>query len=206
MTTWFDTARFGMFVHWDHASQQGLELSWPLVGGLSALPSCQDVPVAQYHASARTFDPEPGAARDWARRARRCGMQYAVLTAKHHSGYAMWPTALAEFSVAHSPCRRDLVGEFVEAVRAEGLRVGLYYSLSDWHHPDYPAMTEDDRPYLFGSWRRAPPEAWARFVAVLHGQVRELLTRYGPIDVLWFDGGWERTAEEWRAQELRDLI
>jgi alpha-L-fucosidase len=202
---WFDTARFGMFVHWDHASQRGLELSWPLVGGLKALPFCQDVRPADYHASARSFAPRPGSAREWARLAKRLGMQYAVFTTKHHSGFAMFDTALSDFSVVHAPCGRDLVREFVEAVRAEGLRVGLYFSLSDWHHPDYPAMTDADRPYVFGL-RRASPAAWARFVAFLHGQVRELLTGYGPIDVLWFDGGWERTAEEWRTDELHALI
>ncbi len=206
MASWFDDARFGLFVHWSHVSQRGLELSWPLVGGIPVLPACQDVRVADYHATARTFAPEPGAPREWARAARRCGMQYVVLTAKHHDGWALFDTHLTDFSVMRSPYGRDLVAEYVEAVRAEGLRVGLYFSLSDWHHPDYPAMTDLDRPYRFGQGRRATPEAWARFVDLMHGQVRELLTRYGPIDVLWFDGGWERAPEEWRSLELRETI
>jgi alpha-L-fucosidase len=204
--TWFDTARFGMFVHWGHVSQQGLELSWPLVGGIPALPRCQDVPVETYHASAPTFCPEPGAPRGWARTARQLGMQYAVLTAKHHDGFALFDTALSDFSVRHSAYGRDIVREFVDAVRAEGLRVGLYFSLADWHHPDYPAMTDADKPYAFGCWRQPTPAQWDRFVAFLHGQVRELLTCYGPIDLLWFDGGWERTPEQWRTAELHDLI
>ena len=207
MPTWFDAARFGMFVHWDHASQRGLELSWPLVGGLSVLPYCQDVPVAEYHATAWTFDPEPDSARTWARLAGRLGMQYVVFTAKHHSGYAMFHTELSDFSVRQSTYGRDIVREFVQAVRDEGLHVGLYFSLSDWHHPDYPAFTDQDRPYAFGRQGRPPTaEQWERFLRVLHGQVRELLTRYGPIDVLWFDGGWERTAEEWRSGELHAMI
>ncbi len=206
MDTWFDTARFGLFVHWGHSSQQGIELSWPLVGGIPVLPQCQTVPVAAYHASASTFDPEPRAPRAWARAAKRLGMQYAILTAKHHDGYALFDTALSDFSVRHSPYGGDIVREFVEAMRDEGLRVGLYFSLSDWHHPDYPAFTEADKPYMLGRPRLPTPEQWERFVPYLHGQVRELLTRYGPIDVLWFDGGWERTTEQWRSAELHQLI
>ena len=204
---WFDEARFGLFVHWDHASQQGLEVSWPLVGGVFALPKCQSVPVAAYHASAATFDPEEWAPRALTRLARRAGMRYGVFTAKHHSGYAMYPTALSDWSVAHSPCGRDLFGEFVEALREEGLRVGVYFSLSDWHHPDYPAFTDAHKPYLLGL---SPPmsddETWERFVEHMHGQVRELLTNYGPIDVIWFDGGWERPAKRWRSRELAAMI
>ncbi len=88
MAGWFAAARFGLFVHWDHASRQGLELSWPLVGGLFALPKCQSVSVAEYHASAVDFDPHDWDARELARTARAAGMQYAVFTAKHHAGYA----------------------------------------------------------------------------------------------------------------------
>jgi len=200
--SWFASARFGLFVHWSHSSQRGLELSWPLVGGLPVLPFCQDVPAEDYHATARTFAPSPESPREWAKLARRLGMQYAILTAKHHDGFALFDTTLSDFSVG----RRDVVRAFVDAVRDEGLRVGLYFSLSDWHHPDYPAFTDADRPYVLGLGRRSSPEAWRRFTAFMHGQVRELLTRYGPIDVLWFDGGWERTADEWRTPELHELI
>ncbi len=206
MSSWFDTARFGLFVHWSHASQRGLELSWPLVGGLPVLPHCQDVPAADYHASARSFAPEPGSARAWARLARRLGMGYAVLTAKHHDGFALFQTRFSDFSVEHGACRRDLVREFVGAMREEGLRVGLYFSLSDWHHPDYPAFTDADRPYRFGLHPRPTAEQWGRYVRFMHGQVRELLTNYGPIDLLWFDGGWERSAEEWGSEELDRMI
>ena len=189
--TWFDEARFGMFVHWDHASQQGLELSWPLVGGVFALPQSQRVSVEQYHSSAATFAPTAWDAAALARTARDAGATYAVLTAKHHSGYAMFHTKLSEFSIEHSPFGRDIVREFVDAVRAEGLRVGLYFSLSDWHHPDYPAVTDADRPYRFGQGRQPTAAEWERYVAFMHGQVRELCTSYGAIDVLWFDGGWD---------------
>jgi len=206
MSDWFRGARFGMFIHWGHPSQRGWELSWPLVGGMRALPRCQDVPAAAYHAGAATFAPAPASARAWLAHARRAGMRYAVFTAKHHDGFALFHTRASRFSVEHAPYGGDLVREYVEAARAEGLRVGLYFSLSDWHHPDYPPFTDTDRPYTFGVAPRPTAAQWARYLEFLFVQVRELLTGYGPIDVLWFDGGWERTPEEWRADALRDLI
>jgi alpha-L-fucosidase len=128
-------------------------------------------------------------------------MRYGVLTTKHHDGYALFPSEHGDFG---SP--RDLVREFVDAFRAEGLRVGFYYSLSDWHHPDYPAFTEDDRPYFRYLGRRSSAEAWARYQDYLFGHLRELLTNYGDISVLWFDGQWERSMDEWRAEQLGSMI
>ncbi len=207
MTTWFDTARFGMFVHWSHSSQRGCEVSWPLVGGAFSLPFCQNIPVQDYHSTATTFNPQAFDPREWARMAKRMGMQYAILTSKHHDGYAMFHTRQSDFSIEHSPYGRDIVRQFVEAMRAEGLRVGLYFSLIDWHHPDYPAFTEADKPYRFPRGGKDPtPQQWERFTRFMFAQVRELLTNYGTIDVLWFDGGWERTMDEWRAQALWDMI
>jgi alpha-L-fucosidase len=207
MSDWFQEARFGLFVHWSHCSQLGCDLSWPLVGGVSiGGMSSTAIPIDTYHAGADTFCPEPLAARRWAALAAAAGARYAVLTTKHHDGFALWPSALSDWTIARTPYRGDLVGEFVDACRAEGLRVGLYHSLSDWHHPDYPAFTEADKPYAAIGYRRPGPEAWERYLAVLHGQVRELLTGYGDVDVLWFDGQWERTADEWRAADLRAMI
>jgi len=206
MTTWFDTARFGMFVHWGHSSQQGIELSWPLVGGHAALPRCTQVSVEQYHASAATFDPKAYDPRAWARQAKRAGMQYAVFTAKHHDGYAMYDTRQSDFSVTHSPYGRDIFRQFADAMREEGIRVGVYFSLIDWHHPDYPAFTQADAPYVAGRWPRPDPDRWPRFIDFMFAQVRELLTNYGKIDIIWFDGGWERTIDQWRAKDLEAMI
>lgn len=203
--SWFDEARFGMFIHWDHASQQGLEVSWPLVGGVFALPDTTPVSVEQYHSSAATFDPRNWDAVAVARAAKAAGMRYGVFTTKHHSGYAMWPTKLSDWSIASSPYGGDIVGEYVDAVRSAGLRVGLYFSLSDWHHPDYPAFTDADRPYVFGS---SPPfpgdKRWAAYLDFMAGQLTELLTWYGTVDLLWFDGGWER--RDWGAARLEEMI
>ena len=203
---WFEKARFGMFVHWGAYSRAGWEPSWPLVGGLPAFPHCQDLSVDDYYRDALSFAPRAGAAREWMRLARRCGMTYAVLTTKHHDGFALFASEHANFGVAHGVCGRDLVKEFVEAARAEGLRVGLYFSLSDWHHRDYPAFTDAMRPYPWLMYPRPEPAAWGRFLNDLRGQLAHLLTAYGRIDLLWFDGGWERTADEWQAMELEALI
>jgi alpha-L-fucosidase len=206
MTTWFDTARFGMFVHWGHSSQQGIELSWPLVGGVAALPQCTAVPVEEYHATAATFDPKSYDPRAWARQAKRAGVQYAVFTTKHHDGYAMFDTATSDYSVMRSPYGRDIFREFADAMHAEEIRVGVYFSLIDWHHPDYPPFTQGDVPYVWGKWPQPDPERWPRFVDDMFAQVRELLTNYGRIDVIWFDGGWERNTEQWRSKELAAMI
>src|SRR5262245_25873671 len=134
---WFTAARFSLFIHWDHASQQGYEASWPLLGdsgyGRKPAPSA-----AGYHASAATFDPSAWDPDELAALAKAAGMRYAVFTSKHHSGWASWPSKAAPFTIASSPYGRrggDLVGEYTTAFRNAGLRVGLYFSLADWSDP-----------------------------------------------------------------------
>ena len=203
---WFTDARFGLFVHWDHASQQGIEIGWPMVGGVFAIRA-GEVSVEQYHSSAATFDPQAWDAPALARLAKECGVRYAVLTTKHHSGYAMWHTKLSDWSIEHSPFGRDVVREFADAMRAERIRVGFYFSLSDWHHPDYPAFTEEMKPYQFPQGPPPPdPETWERYLRFMYGQITELLTGYGKVDLIWFDGGWERRASQWRTDELQAMI
>jgi alpha-L-fucosidase len=207
--SWFSGAGFGVFVHWDHASQQGIEVSWPLVGRsiVSGGDDARDVvSVAQYHSSAVTFNPRLWDAVALARLARSCGARYIVFTARHHAGYSMFHTKASDFSIEHSPYRADITRQLTEAARAEGLRVGIYYSLSDWHHADYPAFDESDKPYAYERYPRPSPEMWARYLDYVRAQLTELLTRYGTIDILWFDGQWERSAEEWRATQLRRLV
>lgn len=205
---WFEDAALGLFIHWDHASQQGLEISWPMVGFLaSGEPMDPPVTIEQYNSSAEAFNPtnwDPG---KLASLARDCGFRYAVLTAKHHTGYCMFHTELSSFSIESSAYGRDVVKEYTEAFRAAGLRVGLYFSLSDWHHPDYPAIAEGDLPYVVGQTPAFPGAAsWERYLTFMHGQLRELLTNYGKIDLLWFDGDWERTAAQWRSHEIAELV
>ncbi|WP_129670079.1 alpha-L-fucosidase [Phytoactinopolyspora endophytica] len=202
--TWFADAGLGIFIHWDHASQRGIEISWPLVGRSNF--EWEAVSVAEYHASASTFDPQQWDAEGVARLARSCGAQYVVFTARHHSGYSMFHTRESNFSIEHSPYSADITRQVVEACRRESLRIGLYYSLPDWHHPDYPAFADSDRPYPFERYRRPSGEAWARYLQYVRGQLAELLSEYGTIDLLWFDLPWERTAEEWQAADLRKFI
>ncbi len=204
---WFDEARLGMFVHWDHASQRGWEISWPLVGGVFSLPYGQAVGVEEYHALASTFDPASWDPVALARTARAAGMRYVVFTTRHHSGYSMFDTKVSDRGVMRSPAGRDLTRETVEAFRDEGLRIGLYYSLSDWSHPDYPPFTEDMKPYRLGDSPPLPSDEQAqRFRAYLLAQLDELSTQYGQIDVIWFDGGWERPAPWWGTEEIEALL
>jgi alpha-L-fucosidase len=130
----------------------------------------------------------------WAAVARDAGMKYAVLTSRHHDGFCLWNSRVTDYSSAAQAPRRDLVGEYVAAFRAAGLRVGLYYSLADWRIPAYWEGPAHD------------PAGWEAFRDYVHAQVRELLTHYGKIDVLWFDGAWPHSAEEWRSRELLAMI
>jgi alpha-L-fucosidase len=206
---WFPGAALGLFVHWDHSSQQGIEISWPLVGK-SIIPGRTEpeahVTVEQYHSTAPTFNPTRWDPTELARLARMSGVRYLIFTARHHAGYSMYHTKLDDYSIKNSPYGKDITREVFDALRAEGIRVGLYYSLSDWHHPDYPAITQDDLPYKHDKNRRSSPEAWNRYLDYVKGQLRELLTDYGQIDLIWFDGEWERSAEEWRPGEIRELV
>jgi alpha-L-fucosidase len=203
---WFDDARFGMFIHWDHASRRGWEISWPMAGGMFTLPRCQSVDPDEYHALAASFSPDAFDAADLARRARVAGMRYVVFTTRHHNGFSMFDTASSDHNIMRTSYGRDITAEIADAFRAEGLHVGLYYSLSDWHHPDYPPLLAEHRPYLPGFTPPRPnDEQAARFRAHLLTQLRELLTNYGPIAVLWFDGQWERPPEWWDVDAIDAL-
>jgi alpha-L-fucosidase len=179
---WFLEARFGMFIHW----------------GLYALParhewvmSREETAPNAYERYLHYFDPDLYDPREWARAAADAGMRYLVLTTKHHEGFCLWDSALTDYSVMATPYGRDLIGPFVEAVRAAGLKVGFYHSLLDWHHPDF--AIDDFHPLrnrldvdALNTGRDAN-----RYRAYLHGQVRELLTRYGRIDYLFMDFSYE---------------
>ncbi len=204
--SWFDAARLGLFVHWGHYAAAGWEASWPLVGGVATLPRGQQLKVDDYHANAAHFCPTANAPAEWVGAAARAGARYAIMTTRHHDGFAMWPTATTEYNISVGGYDGDPVGEFVEACRANNLRVGFYYSLPDWHHPDYPAFTEADKPYQFGQYPAATHAQWQRYLAYVDAQIDELLTRYGPIDVMWFDGGWEHSPERWQCEQIEARI
>jgi alpha-L-fucosidase len=199
---WFTDARLGIFIHWGIYSAGSGSESWAFHNG--------DTPYETYMAQARTFtaanyDPE-----QWAELFKAAGARYAVLTSKHHDGFALWDTAQSKLNAKDgSPAGRDLVGPYCAALRKNGLKVGLYFSHLDWSHPDYASVlnqggaSASDRTNRF-SYPPGPenPEAWNRFLAFHDAQLREICERFHP-DLLWFDGDWERTAEQWKMAALR---
>lgn len=181
---WWREAKFGMFVHWGLYSILGRE-AWVM--------GDEDIPLQEYEKLGEQFKPRPNVARNWARLARESGMRYMVMTTKHHEGFCLFNSNLTDYCATRRGPRRDLVQEYVDAARAENLRVGFYYSLMDWHHPD---------------WRRAKTDLVARkrFVDYTHGQIRELMTNYGKIDILWYDMPVPLDAEGWRSTEMDDMV
>lgn len=181
---WWHQATFGMFIHWGLYSVIG-QHEWAL--------EVEGVPILQYEKLAKNFKPRPHAARDWARLAKRAGQKYMVMTTKHHEGFCHWDTKLTDYCAPRQGPGRDLVREFVDAAREEGLRVGFYYSLMDWHHPD-------------GAKCKADEAARCRFVDYTHGLIRELMSNYGKIDVLWYDVDWPLTPEEWESEKMNQMV
>lgn len=196
-TKWFLESRFGLFIHW----------------GLYAIPargewvrSYEEISVEDYQPYFDEFNPESFDPKAWAKMAKAAGMKYAVLTAKHHDGFCLFDSALTDYKSTNTPCGRDIVKEYVEAFRAEGLKVGLYYSLLDWHHPDYPAYGDKQHPMRNNEAFKGVQHNFDNYLDYMHGQVRELLTNYGKIDIMWFDFSYDdMTCEKWRATELVNM-
>ncbi|MCM3627779.1 alpha-L-fucosidase [Paenibacillus glycanilyticus] len=197
-TKWFLQDRFGMFIHW----------------GLYAIPArgewvrnAERISVEDYQVYFDQFNPERYEPKQWAKAAKAAGMKYAVLTAKHHDGFCLFDSKLTEYKSTNTPCGRDLVREFLDAFREEGLKVGLYYSLLDWHHPDYPAYGDSIHPMRDNEAYKRDPERFVNYLDYMHGQVRELLTGYGKLDIMWFDFSYgDLKGEAWRATELMEMI
>jgi len=181
---WWHAARFGMFIHWGLYSVLGRH-EWAMEE--------EGIPVEEYQLLAKRFTPKPNAARAWARLARQAGQKYMVMTTKHHEGFCLFNSQYTDYCAPKQACGRDLVKEYVEAARAEGMRVGFYHSLMDWHHPDGARCAGDEA-------------ARRRFVDYVHGQIRELLTNYGKIDVLWYDVAWPLDAAGWESEKMNKMV
>jgi alpha-L-fucosidase len=181
---WWHDGRFGMFIHWGVYSTIGRH-EWVMEN--------EAIPVAEYEPFAKRFQPTPNAAREWAKLARRAGQKYMVMTTKHHEGFCLFDTQTTSYCAPRQGPGRDLVREYVEAARAEGLRVGFYYSLMDWHHPDGATAAKDEA-------------ARRRLVEYIHTHVRELMTNYGKIDVLWYDVAWPLDAAGWESERMNDMV
>jgi len=204
--SWFVRDRFGLFIHW----------------GIYALPARHEwvkhrekLSDEAYRKYFDHFDPDLYDPREWARIAKRAGMKYFVVTTKHHDGFCLWDSDLTDYKATNTPARRDLLAPMVEAFRAEGFKVGFYHSLIDWHHPEFTIdglhPMRDDEEFRARNRHRD----MAKYRAYLHGQTRELLTRFGQIDIMWFDfsysgrdWGWSRGKgkEDWGSEELLAMV
>lgn len=203
---WFVRDRFGMFIHW----------------GLYALParhewvqSREEIAPEDYRAYFERFNPQDYDPSHWARLAREAGMKYVVLTSKHHEGFCLWDTAYTDYKATRTPWGKDLLRPFVEAFRAEGLRIGFYYSLLDWHHPHFPID-------IYHPLRNHPQAARLNagrdvhlYAEYMRNQVRELLTGYGPVDILWLDFSYPgrdyqglpgKGRADWESEKLVELV
>jgi alpha-L-fucosidase len=195
--SWFIHDRFGLFIHW----------------GLYALPARHEwvknrerITDEDYQKYFDHFDPDLYDPKAWARAARAAGMKYFVVTTKHHEGFCLWDTAQTDYKVTNTPYGRDLIGPMVEAFRAEGLKVGFYYSVIDWHHPEFPVdirhPMRDNQAYRQANSQRDVQ----KYADYLHAQVRELLTQFGKIDMIFYDFSYPgedgKGRHDWRSKEL----
>ena len=203
-TEWFEHDRFGMFIHW----------------GLYAMPArnewikhieCQTDEI--YDKYFKYFNPDMYDPKSWAKMAKAAGMKYAVLTTKHHEGFCMFDTKYTDYKCTNTPAGRDLVREYVDAFRAEGIRIGFYYSLIDWHHPDFTVDPIHPRRNDKNAEALNEGRDMKRYAKYMRDQVEELLTNYGKIDILWFDFSYSnpnpqypnlkgKGKEDWEAEEL----
>lgn len=203
---WFTHDRFGMFVHW------GL---YSLAARHEWVKNREEIDDVAYQRYFDNFDPDLYDPKQWARRAREAGMKYVVLTAKHHEGFALWDSKVTNYKAPATPYGRDLVRAFVDAFRAEGLRIGFYYSLLDWHHPDFtidmyhPLRNRGDAAALNAG------RDMGRYAGYMREQVTELLTQYGTIDIIWFDFSYPgrtykglpgKGRDDWQSLELLRLV
>lgn len=174
---WLRDAGFGMFIHWSVDAQLGTVISHSLVG------ASEDYTRRYFEELPKTFDPQDADPDRWARLAKLAGMKYMVLTAKHHSGFCLWHTETTDFCIENTPYQRDFVAEYVKACRKYGLAVGLYFSPEDFHY-----LHQQGELIKRGENGDRPAAANERYIAFVKAQMKELLTQYGPIDVLFFDG------------------
>jgi len=204
---WWTDARFGMFIHWGLYSEAARH-EW--------VKHNEHLTNEEYRKYFDNFDPDHFEPKKWAAEAKAAGMKYAVLTTKHHEGFCLFDSKYTDYKATNTRAHRDLVREFVDAFRAEGIRVGFYYSLLDWHHPDY--TMDDAHPLVQVDTSKANYDRlnkgrdMAKYRAYLKDQITELMTNYGKIDILWMDWTWGKSdkkgkhAEDWDALDLIKLV
>ena len=198
---WWINGRFGMFIHW----------------GLYALParhewvkSRERISNEEYQRYFDYFNPDLYDPKIWAKTARDTGMKYFVITTKHHEGFCLWDSEYTDYKVTNTPYGKDLLKPMVEAFRQEGLRVGFYYSLIDWHHPEFPIdrhhPMRDDKEFR----EKSKGRDIIKYTQYLHAQVRELLTKFGRIDYIFFDFSYPgedgKGRDDWQSERLLKMV
>ncbi|MCX8108325.1 MAG: alpha-L-fucosidase, partial [Verrucomicrobiae bacterium] len=195
---WFEEARFGLFIHWGVYAVPAGEWEGKTHYGEWFMEETR-MPVSKYEQFANKFNPTKFNAREWVRMAKDAGMRYIVITSKHHDGFCLWDSELTDWDIGRTPFKRDPLKELSEACREAGLRLCFYYSIMDWHHPDW------------GTRRRWHDTATGepnmdRYISYMKGQLKELITRYGPLGILWFDGEWESPWTHERGVDLYNYV
>jgi alpha-L-fucosidase len=206
MQPWFPDAKLGIFIHYGIYAVEGIPESWSLFSG-QVTPEVYWSQLDGFTASA--YDPA-----EWADLFVKAGAKYAVLTTKHHDGVALWDTKAEGRSVVRdTPAGRDLLTPYVDALRAHDLKVGFYFSQLDWAHPDYASIrptkshyTDFSNRFAFPPDGEESPERWGNFIQFHRQQLDELCSEFGDVDLLWFDGDWERDPEQWNFPELKERI
>lgn len=208
MEQWFTDAKLGIFIHYGIYAVQGVAESWSFYNGRMSHE--------EYMKQLDGFTASKFDAKHWADIIARSGAKYSVLTTKHHDGVALFDTQYSDLSVMKAtPAKRDIVKEWSAAIRERGLHVGMYYSLIDWSHPDYPSVFESGivPADLSQVNRFSSPvdgiqdeETWQKFLTFNNNQLREIMTNYGTVDLLWFDGDWERSAEQWGLPAFKEYL
>jgi alpha-L-fucosidase len=181
----FMNRRFGMFIHWGPVSLRGTEIGWS---------RGKQVATEDYDNLYREFNPVLFNADSWALAAKNAGMKYLVITAKHHDGFCLWPSATTTYDIASSPFKRDVVGELAAACKKHGIAFCIYFSVLDWHDEDYPVRISGDSVMR-------PNANMRRFTDRMKAQLTELITQYHPY-MLWFDGDWEKP---WTTEYAREV-
>jgi len=190
---WFRDAKFGLFVHWGIYS---------VLGAGEWVMEVRGIPASDYEKVATFFDPEAFDAADWVALAKDAGMRYVTVTAKHHDGFAMFDSGVSDWDIVDRTRHgRDVIGALAEECRKQGLRLFVYYSQLDWHHPDY--FPHGQTGHASG---RPEDGTWDRYLDFMDAQLRELLTNYGDLGGVWFDGMWDRPDADWRLARMYGLI
>ncbi len=194
---WWKEARFGLFLHWGSYSVAAGE--WHGKDGYAEwIREEAHIPLPEYEQFSHEFNPVDFNADKWVSMAKNAGMKYIVITSKHHEGFNMFASKYSDYNIMNSPFHRDPMKELAAACKRQGMTFCFYHSIMDWHHPDYlPRRSWEDRPADGANFRR--------FVQYLQNDVTQLLTEYGPIGVMWFDGQWEQTWNHEDGQALYDL-